>query len=97
MLAALADATDVKTEVVLHPGPGTATTAYGVKSLGRADWAVTTYNSSSFRSPDHPVRVDIWLGHKVTLKGLQIPQKFSLRSGNEIQEFVDKHNSARAD
>lgn len=97
MLAALADATDVKTDVVLHPGPGTATTAYGVKSLGRADWAVTAYNPSSFGNPDHQVRVDIWLGHTVTLDGLEIPQRFSLRAGNEIQEFVDKHNSVRAD
>ena len=97
MLSALSETSGFETNVVLHPGPGTATSAYGVKTFGKADWAITISNPFATRSSGFRVRVDIWLGHKVSLNGLEIPPQFFLSAGREIQDFVDKHNSTKAE
>jgi hypothetical protein len=93
MINAISRIEELKTEIVLHPGPGTAKTAYLIKDIGPADWAVTISNPFATGTGEHRVRFDIWVGGAISLDSLAIPKGVPLRSSGEIEDFVLQHNS----
>lgn len=79
--------------VILHPGPKVVPRHIEPKSDITTDWLVTTWRGSrSGRSGLH-VQVDVWVGGRIKLDELQIPADFTVESGREIEEFVERFKS----
>lgn len=96
MIDKLASVPGVETEVVLHAGPGTAKTAYSLKSVGPADWSVTIGGVlGKGKNAFERIRFDIWLGRSLDLENLKIPPSFTVTSGDEIEAFIHKHKSPK--
>lgn len=84
---------EAKIELVLHPEPGVARSAYGIKVLGPAEWAVTVGRGFGKTRTVNRIQIDVWLGRSVTLDELQLPPSIAVRSGGEIEDFVRRHHS----
>lgn len=92
---------DIKLVVVLHPGPKEARSPWD-KDLhaAKADWGLyiaprgwLLLDADSKVKKTDPTtisRVDVWLGGRVRLADLQVPQNVAVESGGEIEDFVRK-------
>lgn len=97
MIENISNVADARVEIVLHPGPGVARSAYDIKAIGPADWSVMV--GRGLRKPDTPnsIRIDIWLGRSITLDKLKVPTTAAVSSTGEIEDlekFVRAHKSA---
>ena len=47
--------------------------------------------ANGLKPGDFVTRVDVWLGDAIKLTELQVPQNVSVKSGGEIERFVEQH------
>ena len=84
-------------EVVIHPGPMKARSPWDQKDRDLSvDWQLTTSSlGPSSRGngieAKSTTRVDVWVGGKVKLDQLKVPENVKVRSGGEIEKFVERH------
>jgi len=57
------------------------------------DWLVTTWCGVHAGRSGWHLRVDVWLGRRIKLDELRIPEDFVVESGREIEDFVARHNN----
>lgn len=107
----LADYGGVATEnavVVLHAGPmrisprHTPNVGEAPPAPRNADWALHVAEFYEGRSDEAQFRgekfrcvVDIWLGCNISLDTLEVPANVEVRSGGEIEAFVESHAERR--
>ena len=80
-------------KVVLHVGTKRAESPWDTKPRDTfADWTVNTPDDpadAAKATPRFLLQIDIWLGSKMKLEDLRIPERFEVVSGREIEQFVE--------
>jgi len=88
-----------KRKLVIHVGTKRAKSPWNTKEPNIfADWSANTWKPpADATQPVHPVQlarmemyIDIWLGSKIKLEDLRIPEGFEVVSGGEIEKFIQK-------
>lgn len=92
MADSLSQTQGVKVEVILHAGQGEAKSPWSKKTVDNADWSVTIAGDEAISKIQNKVRIDVWLSGSITLDDLQFPPSVSVKSGKEIESFVDRHH-----
>jgi hypothetical protein len=98
-LARYAKLTDTPLAVELHLGPdqrtgplaGPRTMPYDWKmDVMRRGWGVPLdpNRPAGDNKPGYVVTVHVWLGDKITLKNLQVPDNVEVRSAGDIERFI---------
>jgi hypothetical protein len=81
-------------KVVLHVGTKRAESPWDTKPRDTfADWSVNTWDDpadAAKATPRFLLQVDIWLGSKIKLEELRIPEGFAVVSGGEIEKFIQQ-------
>ena len=81
----------VSKTVVLHVGPMVVPKYLDRKREIPTDWLVQTFRrSDSGKFGGLRLHVDIWLGGRVKLSELRIPADFTVKSGREIEDFLER-------
>ena len=89
-------------KVVVHAGIKKAESPWdqdlGTKRETLMDWSVNTYDDPSDALEAVPrmhMQIDVWLGSKIQLEDLRIPEGFEVVSGGEIEKFIQsrKHKT----
>jgi hypothetical protein len=85
---------DLKRRVVIHPGTKKARSPWDQDDRNLpADWSYYIWNTAR---PDvnnpAPSQVDIWLGSRIKLDELQIPDTIEVVSGGEIEKFIEERS-----
>ena len=91
MAGLLSQSESVKVEVILHAGKGEAKSPWSKNFVDNADWSVTIGGDDAISKIQNKVRIDVWLSGSITLDDLQFPPSVSVRSGKEIESFVNRH------
>ena len=96
-------------QVVIHPGPWTAKSEWEkLDPEIHVDWSL--YASPFVRelplirehikagkpAEEFFTRIDLFLGRNIGLEGLEVPANVEIRSGGEIEQFVDRYKEKRA-
>lgn len=95
-LAAYGKLKAAKHHVVLHAGAKLAASPWGKpgdKDLP-CDWSLYRWNTA--KAEAGPTRVDVWLGSRIKLDELQIPEGIEVASGGEIEVFIERHQKPTA-
>lgn len=79
--------------VVLHPGSKVVPRYLDKTGKLSTDWLVTSWRGDLAGEGGWHLRVDVWLGDRIKLDELRIPQGYAVKSGREIEDFVARHNS----
>lgn len=87
MTQKLAKAKGTTTEVVLHAGKGVAKSPWSKQPVDTADWSVTLAGDK--------ITIDVWLGGRITLDELELPKSVRVKSGGEVQAFIQHHEEKR--
>ena len=74
--------------VILHPGPMVVPEYVAKNDNISADWLITTWRGDHRGQSGWHMQVDVWLGGRIKLDALQIPEDFTVESGREIEDFV---------
>lgn len=91
---------EVKVSVVLHPGRLDVQSPWDEKPRDlKADWRVHTSPyvitregaAVSLESGAFQITIDVWLGGQVSLDDLDVPSGIEVRSGGEIEKFIERH------
>jgi hypothetical protein len=81
-------------KVVLHVGTKRAESPWDTKPRDTfADWSVNTWDDpadAAKATPRFLLQIDIWLGSKISLEDLRIPEGFEVVSGGEIEKFIQQ-------
>jgi len=81
-------------KVVIHVGTKRAESPWDTKPRETfADWSVNTWNDPADAAKAVPrmrMQIDIWLGSKIQLEDLRIPEGFEVVSGGEIEKFIQQ-------
>lgn len=81
-------------KVVLHVGTKRAESPWDAKPRDTfADWSVNTWDDPADAAKAVPrmrMQIDIWLGGKIRLEDLRIPEGFEVDSGGEIEKFIQQ-------
>ncbi len=81
-------------KVVLHVGTKRAESPWDKKPRDIfADWSVNTYvdpEDALKGTVRMQMQIDVWLGNKITLKDIRIPDGFDVLSGGEIEKFIQQ-------
>ena len=86
---------NAKLRVVIHPGTLRAASPWDKQDRGlAADWSLWIWNTDG-RS-EYPTQVDLYLGSRITLKDLVIPNSIEVASGGEIERFIAARKPAAA-
>ena len=93
MIRELAAVSDLNVIVVLHTGPGVAKSPWSKKPVGPADYAVTIRGDQAISPHQDNAIVDVWLGRQLTLTNLAIPTSVKVKSGGEIEKFIQEHTA----
>jgi hypothetical protein len=102
-LAQYAKLTETPLVLVIHPGKAPSEESVGEKFTKRYDWKLDsmypafTRDKEWFRKPDggrwrRVVVLNAWLGGNIRLDELKVPANVEVRSGGEIENFVEDHN-----
>jgi hypothetical protein len=88
-------------EVVLHPGKLPVQSPWDKKPRDlTADWKLAgtslteakgTADEQVKRAGQYNLTVDIYLGGQIELKDLKLPDGVTVKSGGEIEDFVERH------
>jgi hypothetical protein len=90
-VAAYAKLEHTKLKVVIHAGTKKAKSPWDkVERDVAADWSLYRWNAGELKAGDTPApgRVDVWLGSRIKLGELVIPDNVEVASGGEIEAFV---------
>lgn len=83
-------------KVVIHVGTKRAESPWDTKPRDTfADWSVNTWDDweDAVQSvPRMRMQIDIWLGSRIKLEDLRIPEEFEVVSGGEIEKFIQQRN-----
>ena len=83
--------------VVLHIGPDQRTGPLGGPRNVPYDWSMEVIlrgwgapldNNRPADNPGFVVTVHVWLGDRITLKNLQVPDNVEVRSAGDIERFI---------
>jgi len=83
-------------KVVIHVGTKKAESPWDTKARDTfADWSVNTNTwddpaDAAKAVPRMQLQIDIWLGSKIKLEDLRIPEEFEVVSDGEIERFIKK-------
>lgn len=97
---------DVDVEVVLHPGRLAVQSPWDESPREiEADWRSYTSpfkivgegTQRTIGEKRFQIVIDVWLGGRVKLEDLDIPVGVPVRSGGEIEAFIEQHNARRSD
>ncbi len=81
-------------KVVIHVGTKRAESPWDTKPRDTfADWSVNTWDDPEDAAKALPrmrMQIDIWLGNKIKLEDLRIPEGFEVISGGEIEKFIQQ-------
>ncbi len=81
-------------KVVLHVGTKRAESPWDTKPRDTfADWSVNTRDDPADAAKATPrmlMQIDIWLGSKIRLEDLRIPDGFKVVSGGAIEKFIQQ-------
>ena len=81
-------------KVVLHVGTKRAESPWDTQPRDTfADWSVSTWDDPADAAKATPrwlLQIDIWLGGKIKLEDLRIPEGFEVVSGREIEKFIQQ-------
>ncbi|MBT4864633.1 MAG: hypothetical protein HON53_05840 [Planctomycetaceae bacterium] len=83
----------VSKTVVLHVGPMVVPKYVAQNRKIPTDWLVQTFrrsDSDSGKFGGLRLHIDIWLGGRVKLNELRIPADFTVKSGGEIEDFIER-------
>jgi len=90
-------------QVVIHPGPQWASSPWGKADPEiPVDWSLyASAYARDFIETGKPAekfitRIDLFLGQKIGLEGLAIPDNVEVRSGGELEAFVAAHQEKQA-
>ena len=79
-------------KVVLHVGTKRVESPWDSKPRDTfADWSVNTWDDPADAAKAVPrmrMQIDIWLGSKIKLEDLRVPEGFEVVSGGEIEKFL---------
>jgi hypothetical protein len=98
-LSKLKDARLASRKLVIHPGTQRAKSPWDKQVRDTfADWSVMTYDDPADAAKAVPrvrLQIDVWLGNKIDLSELRVPEGIEVQSGGEIERFVqrNKHKS----
>jgi len=93
---------DVNLSVVLHPGRLDVQSPWDDMPRDlKADWRVHTSpylitreaGEISLERGAFQITIDVWLGGQVSLDELDVPTGIEVRSGGEIETFIERHNA----
>jgi hypothetical protein len=94
MMLKLSEANEGKTVVVLHAASGIAQSPWSKNPIDTADWSVTISGSEAIASMQNQIKIDIWLGGSIGLDDLQVPPSVDLKSGGEIEAFIERYKES---
>jgi hypothetical protein len=81
-------------KVVLHVGTKRAESPWDTQARDTfADWSVNTWDDPADAAKAVPrmrMQIDVWLGSKIKLEDLRIPEGFEVVSGGEIEKFIQQ-------
>ena len=89
MLQKLADTPDSTMNVVIHAGKGIARSPWSKSDVDLADWSVTIAGKEAISNVQNQIIVDVWLSSELRLTDLKLPAKAVVKSGGEIEAFID--------
>ena len=92
MLQKLGSIQGLTVRVILHPSKVIAKSPWSKEVLDSADWTVTISGKEAITQIQNQVTVDIWLGGNVSLDDLKIPQDIDVKSGNEIEAYIENRS-----
>jgi len=75
--------------VVIHAGTARTTALWGDRVAERYDWKLLVNSTNAGGTAE----VHVWIDANVLLEELEIPEKFDVRSGGEIDRFIGKHRA----
>ena len=93
MIRECAAAPNVNLVIVLHAGSGVAESPWSKQPVGPADWSVTIYGDQPITKHQRNIAIDIWFGGSLTLSDLVIPTSVTVKSGGEIEKFIQEHTA----
>ena len=82
--------------LVIHVGQPSAHAQFGGKldKEIRYDWSYTRQIPEKKTDPE-TVWVNLWLGGQVQFDQIKVPLNLELKSGGEIEKFIEKHQAAQ--
>jgi len=82
--------------LVIHVGQPLAGALFGGKLEKeiRYDWHYVRHMPDQKEKPE-TVRVDLWLGGRVQFDKIKVPPNIELKSGGEIEKFIEAHKAGR--
>ncbi len=93
MLQRLDSIQGLTVRVILHPGKGIAKSPWSKDVMDSADWTVTISGAHAITPIQNQITVDVWLGGNISLVDLEIPSNIEVKSGDEIDAYVEKRNA----
>jgi len=85
---------DADHELILHPGRAKVRSPWDKEDRDiEAEWRLYADRRPRTPGKKYLVQVDLWLGGKVSLEDLKVPDDFTVRSGGEIEKFVAEHTN----
>lgn len=97
MVTQLDQVPDISVQVVIHAGKGRAISPWSEQPKGHADWSVVIVGMEPTPGKKNAVEVNVWLDHDIDLKTLELPGQVSVKSGDEIQAFLERHKRSSTD
>ena len=101
-LARYADLVGTPLALVLHPGRGVTTPITDEEQKIPFDWMIGVNRvrqrdggETDEARPRYVVTVELWLGGEVALEDLSVPVEVTVRSGGEIEAFIEAHEAGR--
>jgi hypothetical protein len=95
MIRELAANPNVNLVIVLHAGSGVAESPWSKKPVGPADWSATIYGDQPITQHQANITIDVWFSGSLTLSELVIPPSVTVKSGGEIEKFIQAHTAKR--
>jgi hypothetical protein len=84
-------------KVVIHAGTTRAKSPWDKQARDTlADWSVNTFDDpadAAQATPRMRLQIDLWLGSKIALDDLRIPDGFEVVSGGEIEKFIQQQRT----
>ncbi len=94
------DTVDTNATLVLHAGRRTYSWPPdgNTEITGEADWMMHVSqhtpgrpNEAAFKGEEFLITLHVWLGGQTDMKELEVPLSMDVRSGREIEGFVERH------